>query len=118
MKKPSWPDVSGPLVCHAAGYRKELTRLGYSPWTASAHMYLMVDVSRWLGENEVAPEAFTSARVGAFLADRRAAGQVRRLTPRGLIPLLGYLRATGVLAEQAPAEPDGPMDRLLNEFVG
>jgi hypothetical protein len=118
MRKPSWPDVSGPLGCHAADYGRELSHLGYSPWTASAHMYLMADVSRWLAENEVAPEAFTSARVDSFLADRRAAGHHRRLSGRGLIPLLGYLRATGVLAEQVNEEPVGSRERLLKEFVG
>ncbi len=118
MKKPSWPDVLGPLGGHSAGYRKELAGLGYSPWTASAHMYLMADVSRWLDENEVAPEAFTSARVNQFLASRRAAGQHRRLSPRGLIPLLGYLQAAGVLAEEAEEEPTSPTDFLVKEFVG
>lgn len=118
MKKPSWPDVLGPLGGHSAGYRKELAGLGYSPWTASAHMYLMADVSRWLDENEVAPEAFTSARVNQFLAYRRAAGQHRRLSPRGLIPLLGYLQAAGVLAEEAEEEPKSPTDLLVKEFVG
>ena len=110
MRKPSWPQVSGPLGGHASAYRKELAGLGYSPWTASAHLYLMAErVDRWLDENEVAPETFTSARVNQFLASRRAAGQHRRLSPRGLIPLLGYLRAAGVLSEEAeeePAEPD------------
>ena len=53
MKKPSWPDVLGPLGGHSAGYRKELAGLGYSPWTASAHMYLMADVSRWLDPAEM-----------------------------------------------------------------
>jgi len=118
MKKPSWPDVLGPLGGHSAGYRKELAGLGYSPWTASAHMYLMADVSRWLDANEVAPEAFTSARVNQFLASRRAAGQHRRLSPRGLIPLLGYLQAAGVLAEEAEDEPKSPTDLLVKEFVG
>lgn len=118
MKKPSWPDVLGPLGGHSAGYRKELAGLGYSPWTASAHMYLMADVSRWLDENEVAPEAFTSVRVNQFLASRRAAGQHRRLSPRGLIPLLGYLQAAGVLAEEAEEEPTSPTDLLVKEFVG
>lgn len=118
MKKPSWPEVSGPLGGHALAYRQELARLGYSPWTASAHMYLMADVSRWLDKNEVAPEMFTSARVNQFLVSRRAAGQHRRLTPRGLIPLLGYLQAAGVLPEEAEDEPANPTDRLVNEFVG
>lgn len=118
MKKPSWPEVSGPLGGHASAYRKELAGLGYSPWTASAHMYLMADVSRWLDENEVAPETFTCARVNQFLASRRAAGQHRRLSPRGLIPLLGYLQAAGVLSEEAEEEPASPTDRLVKEFVG
>jgi len=81
-------------------------------------MYLMADVSQWLVENEGAPGTFTSARVGRFLADRRAAGHHRRLSRRGLIPLLGYLRATGVVAEQVKAAPDGPREPLLKEFVG
>ena len=117
MKKPSWPEVSGPLGGHASAYRKELAGLGYSRWTASAHMYLMADVSRWLNDNEVAPEAFTSVRVKQFLASGRAAGQHRRLSPRGLIPLLGYLRAAGVLAEDAEEEPTSPTDLLVKEFV-
>lgn len=118
MKQPSWPEVSGPLGGHASAYRKELAGLGYSPWTASAHMYLMADVSRWLDDNEVAPEAFTSALAKQFLASRRAAGQHRRLSPRGLIPLLGYLRAAGVLAEQTDEEPTSPTDLLVKEFTG
>jgi len=118
VKKPSWPEVSGPLGCFAAGYRKELSRLGYSVWTSSAHMYLMVDVSRWLVANEVTPEAFTSARVSQFLADRRAAGHQRRLSPQGLVPMLGYLRAIGVVAERSMDEPDSPSEHLLKEFSG
>ena len=117
MKKPSWPEVSGPLGGHASGYRKELAGLGYSPWTASAHMYLMADVSRWLDANEVAPEAFTSVYVSEFLASRRAAGHHRRLSPRGLIPLLGYLRDVGVLAVESKEEPSFPADLLVKEFV-
>ncbi len=118
MKKPSWPDVSGPLVCHAAGYRVELRELGYSRWTASAHMYLLSDVSRWLAVNEIPAEAFTADRVDRFLADRRAAGHRRRLSRRGLIPLLGYLAARGVLAEKELGGPESPIDRLVLDFAG
>lgn len=110
--------MSGPLGGLASAYRKELSRLGYAPSTASAHMYLMADLSRWLDENEVAPEAFTSARVNQFLASRRAAGQHRRLSPRGLIPLLGYLHAAGVLSVEAEEEPASPTDRLVKDFAG
>lgn len=118
MKKPTVVCVTGPLGPQAAGYRIELARLGYSPWTASAHMYLMADVSRWLEDRFAQPAAFDSAAVQEFLVHRRASGRVRRLTPRGLIPLLGYLRGIGVVP--GPAEPgqDGPMDWLVVEFAG
>ena len=81
-------------------------------------MYLMADVSRWLAVNEVALEAFTSTRVNEFLASRRAAGRRRRLSPRGLIPLLGYLRAAGVLTGEAVDQPSSPIDLLAREFAG
>ena len=81
-------------------------------------MYLMADVSRWLNDNEVAPESFTSVRVKQFLASRRAAGEHRRLNPRGLIPLLAYLQAARVLAEDAEEEAMSPTDLLVKEFVG
>lgn len=82
MKKSTVVCVTGPLGPQAAGYRIELARLGYSPWTASAHMYLMADVSRWLEDRFAQPAAFDSAAVQEFLVHRRASGQVRRLTPR------------------------------------
>jgi site-specific recombinase XerD len=81
-------------------------------------MYLMSDVSRWLAVNEIPAEAFTADRVDRFLADRRAAGHHRRLSRRGLSPLLGFLAAQGVLAENALARPDSPTERLVLEFAG
>ena len=118
MKKPTVVCVTGPLGPHASGYRLDLAGLGYSPWTASAHMYLMADVSRWMVKRSLRPAAFDSAAVQEFLVDRRASGQVRRLTPRGLIPLLGYLRGLGVVP--GPTEPvqDGPLGWLVEEFAG
>lgn len=118
MKESSVWSVTGPLEEYASGYRQELSRLGYSPWTALAHMHLMAHVSRWLGDGGVAPADFGDARIGQFLVDRRASGQVRRLTPRGLIPLLGFLRELGVVPAQVVPVPDSPQARLLEEFVG
>lgn len=117
-KKPTVVSVTGPLAAYAAGYRLELASLGYSPWTSSAHMYLMKDTSRWMVERRLQPAAFDSVAVKDFLVDRRASGQVRRLTPRGLIPLLGYLRGIGVVPGPTAPAPDGPLDWLVEEFVG
>ena len=80
MTTPTWPIASGPLAPYANGYREELERLGYSPWTASAHMYLMAHLSRWLDEAGLDPSGFTPEQARQFLADRRSSGQVRRLT--------------------------------------
>ena len=116
MTTPTWPIASGPLAPYANGYREELERLGYSPWTASAHMYLMAHLSRWLDEVGLDPSEFTPEQARQFLADRRSSGQVRRLTPRGLIPLLGYLRGIGAVPEDLSTERDDPIGRLLREF--
>lgn len=116
-KKSNVVSVMGPLAAYAAGYRLELASLGYSPWTASAHMYLMKDVSRWM-EGRLRPAAFEAAAINGFLADRRASGHVRRLTPRGLIPLLGYLRRIGVVPGPTAQAPDGPLDLLVEQLAG
>ena len=116
-KNPSWPVVIGPLESFAAGYREELLdRLGYSRWAASMHMYLFADLSRWLGERELGPADLSAARVDEFQAHRRTAGRVTRLTPRGLSPLLGYLRGLRVLADQPPPQATDPVGRLVAEF--
>lgn len=105
-KNPSWPVVIGPLESYAVGYRKELLgRLGYSRWAPSTHIYLSADLNRWLGERELRPADLSASRVDEFQADRRVAGRVTRLTPRGLAPLLGYLRASRFWPDEPPPQP-------------
>ena len=118
MRKPSDWSVTGCLEGYASGYRQELDRRGYSPWTSVAHMNLMAHVSRWLDDCGVQPAGFSQARMEEFLADRRASGQVRRLTPRGLIPLVRYLRELRVVPEPVAPKPDGPRELLVEEFAG
>ena len=117
MKKSTRVCVTGPLQCYADGYRRELARQGYSPWTTIAHVYLMAHLSRWLTDEQLTPVELNAARVAAFLTDRRASGQVRRLTPRGLIPLLGYLRGLGVVPAASICAPVGPREDLLARYA-
>jgi integrase/recombinase XerD len=42
--------VSGPLEAYAAGFREELSTLGYSARSAAGHLQLMAHLSRWLVE--------------------------------------------------------------------
>ncbi len=41
MKRPGRPQVTGALAPYAEGFQRELSRQGYSPWTAPEHLYLM-----------------------------------------------------------------------------
>jgi integrase/recombinase XerD len=118
MKKPDRPCVRGPLAAHAASYRRELTRQGYSSWTVSQHLYLMAHLSCWMAERDLAPGELGWLQAEQFLAERRGRGQLRWTTPRALVPLLGHLRALGLApACEAPAPaPTSPADRLLEDF--
>lgn len=119
VRDPSRVRVPGPLASYAAGYRAELARQGYSEWTAIAHLQLMGHLSRWLAEHRLDAHGLTGDSVGRFLRHRRASGQARRLSPRGLTPLLAYLRKLGVTPEPEPMPPSAdPVERLLVEFTG
>jgi integrase/recombinase XerD len=117
MSKSKRAYVAGPLQPYARGYRRELVRQGYSPWTTVAHLNLMAHLSRWLNDQQLTPAELNAARVAAFLTDRRASGQVRRLTVRGLIPLLGYLRGLGVVPAASIPAPAGPRQELLGRYA-
>ena len=117
MRKSSRVFVTGPLQPYASGYRLELARQGYSPWTAIAHLHLLAHVSRWLADNQLTAADLDAIRVSLFLADRRASGQVRRLTPRGMIPLLGYLRELHLVPAPIMMPPVSARDSLVGEFA-
>ena len=72
MKRPDRPQVTGALAPYAEGFRKELSRQGYSPWTAPEHMYLMSGLSRWLDGRDLSPAQLSSARIEEFLIHRRS----------------------------------------------
>jgi integrase/recombinase XerD len=81
--------VAGPLEPYAPGYRRELTRRGYSSWTVVSYLYSLAWVSRWMTERGLTAADLDAECVGRFLADRRSYRQVRRSTARGLNSLRG-----------------------------
>jgi len=118
MNKPLRVRMSGPLVAHRRGFTAELRRQGYSPITAVSVLYLAAHLSRWLQRQGLDAGDLTAECVERYLAARRASGQVRRLTPRGLRPLLSYLRGLGVTPPPAAAPAAAtPRSQLLDAFT-
>jgi integrase/recombinase XerD len=111
--------VTGPLAPFAAGYRRELSGQGYSAWTAVSYLYSLARVSRWLAEHGLTAADLDAECVERFLAERPASRRsaVQRRTPRGMMSLLGHLRALGV-APAAATTNDTAADALLTEFAG
>jgi site-specific recombinase XerD len=102
----------------ADGFRGELARQGYSVWTTIAHLQLMAHLSQWLAAHDLDAADLDDAAVAWYLRDRRASGQVRRLTSRGLAPLLGYLRHLGLAPARPGQQPGDPVSSLVCEFAG
>jgi integrase len=120
VKKSARVAVTGPLAPHAAGYRAELDRQGYSPWTAVSYLYSFARLSRWLAAQGLTAADLDRGCLDRFLADRPGGrqGPVRRATPRGMFSLLDYLQRVGAVPAPAAIVTDAGRDALLEEFAG
>src|ERR1035441_8949804 len=114
--KPSWPQVTGPLAQHAEGFRIEMSRLGYTPLTAAAHMRLMAHLSRWLAAESLETSALTSSTAEAYFAQRRSVGYVNERTLGALRPLLDYLRRVGATPIADAPIPASATEQLLTRY--
>jgi integrase/recombinase XerD len=115
MQDPSRARVTGPLQPYVAGFIEELFRLGYTTQSACGQVLLMAHVSRWLAGEGLDAGALTPEAADRFLAARRAAGYVLYLSPKALVPLLGFLRRIGAVPE-APPPVQAPEDALLGRY--
>ncbi len=113
---PSRTRVQGPLAAHADGFRREMTARGYSETQVREHVKLAARLSSWLEGCGLAAQDLAVQRIAEFLAVR--SGQAGRglSTGRGLDPLLGYLRALGVVPEPGGQIPATPAEALLEEY--
>lgn len=118
MGDPSRACVTGPLEPYAAGFAAELARLGYASGSAYTQMLLMAHLSRWLFGEGLDAGGLTPQAAGRFLAHRRAVGYAQLLSPKGLAPLLGYLRRVGVAPAAPVPVPAGPAEELLARYRG
>ncbi len=116
MGDPSRARVAGPLRQYAPGFAGELARLGYTSESAYGQMLVMAHLSRWLAGEGLDAPGLTPLAAERFLAARRAAGYTLYLSPKALVPLLGYLRRLGAVPRAASPVPAGPVDALLDRY--
>ena len=107
--------ITGPLVPYAAGFLAELENQGYRANSACDQLRLLAHVSTWLQERSVGLDDFSSNRVEEFLVTRRTTGYAQWCTPKGLAPLLNYLRALNVVPEET-IEPPTSSETVLDAF--
>jgi integrase/recombinase XerD len=115
MGDPSRARVTGPLQRYAPGFVAELARLGYTANSASGQMFVMAHLSRWLAGEGLDAAGLMPQVAERFLAARRAAGYTLYLSPKALVPLLGYLRRLGAVP-MAPPAPAAPVEALLGRY--
>jgi integrase/recombinase XerD len=108
--------VSGPLACYAQGFGGELARLGYTALSAANQLRLMAHLSRWLTGEDLGAADLSVECTTKFLQARRAHGYSCWLSPRGLAPLLGYLRTLGAAPEPVPPVTNAQVEGLLAEY--
>ena len=113
---PSRVEVVGPLVPYVAGFREELESQGYRRHAVADQLRVMAHVSRWLASNGLSENDFTPGRVEQFLGARRAAGYVLWRSPKGVAPLLAYLRGVGAAPVPEATTPSTPADSLLGDY--
>jgi len=105
------PGLLGPQV---EGYRDWLTGRGYASATVRNMLKDLGQVGRWLAAEGLGVADLDEDRVAQFLAWRHDAGHRRVPGPRGLAPLLRYLRETGVV--RAARASTAPLDVLIDRY--
>ena len=116
MSDPSRVRIVGPLVLYSAGFRVGLEAEGYQPNAVSCQLQLMAHVSRWMDSQGLDVGQLTADKIEQFLVARRQAGYTLWLSVKGVAPLVGYLRALGVVPAPKPVVVTSAAERCLEDF--
>jgi site-specific recombinase XerD len=115
MSIPSRVRLTGPLASFAKGFAAELAKQGYRPGAAANQLQLLAHLSRWLATKGLDETTLGTSVLNAFLAARRSQGYTLWLSPKALVPFVGYLRRLGVAAPVATAA-FSPTEALLARY--
>lgn len=102
------------MAPYADGFAIGLVERGYRPRSVGCQLELMAHLSRWLGEQGIGPDELSPAMAERFLEVRRERDRSLK-SWRALDPLVGYLRALGVVPKLA-ASADTAVDRLVADY--
>jgi integrase/recombinase XerD len=116
MSHPSRVRIIGPLVAYAAGFREALEAQGYRHHAVGCQLYVMAHLSRWLLGEGLELGQLTPDRIGQFLLARREAGYTLWLSPKGVAPVVDYLRRLGVVPPPDPVVAVTAAERCLEGF--
>jgi integrase/recombinase XerD len=105
-KNPSRVRILGPLAAYRDGLVEDLRSQGYTPQSSTHYVLMMARMGRWLAENDLRPEQFTTEKIEGFLRQRRQSGHKQFVTLRGIQSVLGLLRRVGVIPAAEIKAPD------------
>ncbi|MEE1768329.1 site-specific integrase [Streptomyces sp. JV185] len=105
---------AGALAPQVEGYRAWLAERGYTNLTARNMLKDLGQVGLWLARQGLDAADLDEGRLNQHLADLQKSGRRRVAGPRGMVPLLTFLREAGVVP--ALQVPPSPADVLLEQY--
>jgi site-specific recombinase XerD len=98
----------------AVGFEEDLACQGYR--SATDHLYVMAQLSRWMGSEGLGAADLSLTGIEEFLGWRRAGGYVRPVSPIRLCRLVDYLVGVGAVAGFEPAVAGTPVESLIERY--
>ena len=114
MSSPRPVRVRGPLAPYAVGFEEDLACQGYR--SASDHLYVMAQLSRWMGSERLGAADLSVSRTENFAEWRKANGYVSPVSPTRLWRLIDHLVAVGAVAGFEPAVADTPTESVIERY--
>jgi hypothetical protein len=106
---------SGPLAGHAKDLRAEFSTLGYARSTATSHLALWAQVSRWLEDQSLTASKLSPDRIGEFLQLRgRTYGL--QYSIKALSPGLELLRRMGAVPDVQAMVQESAVGAIERQF--
>jgi integrase/recombinase XerD len=106
--------VMGPLASYAVGFEESLAGQGYR--SASDHLYVMAQLSRWMGSEKLGAADLSASGVEEFVRWRTAGGYVSRVSSTRLSRLIDFLVGIGAARSLEPAIVGSPVESLIKRY--